>query len=324
MEQTNITAFISYSWDSSLHQTWVANLANKLREKDGIDVNIDIFETSTQTVNLNTMMIKNIRDSDFIIIVLTENYVLKADSFQGGVGFETMLSLPILKENPDKLIFLTKEGFNAPFHLKDYYLIDFSDESKFDAKYDELVYRLRKIPLYIKAPLGKLRDLKPKNIMNSPEVNKAEDSNWLDLDLSGTKPITDRDKELFMRESFKEIINSFNQSFERVKVANSNFEFDQEKHNEYKFIYKLYLDGKNVQNLKIWYGNFGGSNTINLSYGQHSMFSDNSLNESINYQIIDNKLKLRMTMNIFSNENPDNPEQIVKEIWKNHIISYLR
>ena len=66
------------------------DLANALR-KNGVEANIDRFLTQTSTVNLNTMMITNMKKNDFVIVVLTETFAEKADDFKGGVGFETIL-----------------------------------------------------------------------------------------------------------------------------------------------------------------------------------------------------------------------------------------
>lgn len=74
--------FISYSWDSTAHQQWVLELVYKLRD-NGVDASIDILKTH-ETVNLNTMMVSNIRDNDYIIIVLTENYSKKLMNLLGG------------------------------------------------------------------------------------------------------------------------------------------------------------------------------------------------------------------------------------------------
>ena len=101
MNKKNTTAFISYSWDSMEHQQWVIGLTNELRKK-GIVATMDLFETQQGTVNLNQMMIKNIKDSDYVVIVLTEEYAKKSNEFQGGVGFETMLTIPDIKNNLKK------------------------------------------------------------------------------------------------------------------------------------------------------------------------------------------------------------------------------
>lgn len=197
------SAFISYSWDSEEHKQWVMDFANLLRSKGGVNATIDRFITQSNTTNLNAMMIKNMRNNDFVIVVLTEKFAEKADNFQGGVGFETLFSLPILQENPDKLIFVLRHKTNFrnafPFHLQGNYAIDFSDDSKFDESFQELIHRIQGVPLYEMDPVGPVPELRPRNSkMATPSI-------FSDLEIPNLKQITDKDKIEFMKNSFNEI-----------------------------------------------------------------------------------------------------------------------
>ncbi|MFC7393020.1 toll/interleukin-1 receptor domain-containing protein [Scopulibacillus cellulosilyticus] len=173
------SVFVSYSWDNDEHQKWVLNLTNKLRT-NGVDATIDLFETQNGTTNLNKMMIQGLRDSDSIIIVLTEKYANRANKFEGGVGFETTLSLPILKNNPNRLIFILrhKENYlNAfPFHYRDYYAIDFSDDVSFENAFRKLLYHIAEVPLFEKSPLGKMPILQPINSNSAINVHETIES----------------------------------------------------------------------------------------------------------------------------------------------------
>ncbi len=164
MDQNHPTAFISYSWDNPEHEVWVHKFVNNLRKNGGIDATFDKFELQDGTVNLFSMMTSGFRDKDFVIIILTEEYAKKADNEQGGVGFETMLTYPLLQTNRDKLIFVMRHQgeFDRvfPFHLKGYYAIDFSDDMKFEEKFNELLHRLHRIDSYEKEPVGEIPELK--------------------------------------------------------------------------------------------------------------------------------------------------------------------
>ncbi|OME19937.1 toll/interleukin-1 receptor domain-containing protein [Paenibacillus odorifer] len=105
MESEQKSAFISYSLDSLDHQQWVYDLYRDLRKR-GVDATIDKLITQNRTVNLNSMMIQNIRDLDYTIIVLTEKYAQMADNLEGDVGFETIVSFEAIKQNPNKFIFI--------------------------------------------------------------------------------------------------------------------------------------------------------------------------------------------------------------------------
>jgi len=170
--------FISYSWDSNSHQNWILNLANKLRD-NGIDANIDVFYFQEETTNINKMMIKNIKESDYIIVVLTENYRQKVDNWKDGVGYENELLLPIFRAETErnKLIFIMRHNGNYkdvfPFHIQDYYAIDFTDNSNFSLKFKELLHRIYGEPLYPKKNIGE----KPKLIPISVDNDQYELSN---------------------------------------------------------------------------------------------------------------------------------------------------
>ncbi|WP_407579252.1 TIR domain-containing protein [Citrobacter koseri] len=172
-----IRVFISYSWDDLAHQEWVVNLANRLRES-GIDANVDVFNAHKETTNLNKMMVKEISISDNVIVVLTEQYKQKATSWEGGVGFESELLLSVLtdQEVKDKIIFIMKNpsGYSEAFppQYKNYYAIDFSDESKFNHKFKELLHRIYGEPLYRKSDIGIKPVLEPLN----PSIEKIDNN----------------------------------------------------------------------------------------------------------------------------------------------------
>jgi hypothetical protein len=323
------TAFVTYSWDSKEHQQWVLNLTNDLR-KNGVDATFDLFLTQAGTVNLNQMMITNIRDRDYIIIVLTEGYAERADNFKGGVGFETLLSLPILIENPNKVIFVMKHNGNFndafPFHLKGYYAINFSNEHQYEKSLKELLHKIYDTPLYEMEPLGNVPNLMP----IGSEVSTSTTSptiDFSDIAMPNLKRITDKDKEIHIVDSFKEINRVFVELFNTIKLTNPNFEFTNETISNTKNIFTLYVDGNMVTGIKIWVNNSWGQKSINLSYGgsSWSFENDNSYNESIVSEAAQNNtLKLKMLMNVFGNKDASTPAEIVKEIWKNNLSHHIR
>ncbi|MGD6779968.1 toll/interleukin-1 receptor domain-containing protein [Sutcliffiella horikoshii] len=323
------SAFISYSWDSDIHQEWVINLVNNLR-REGVAAKLDVFETQTSTVNLNAMMIKNMRENDYIIIVLTEKYAEKADNLQGGVGYETMLSLQSLKSNPNKFIFLLKHSGNFekafPFHLNGYYAIDFSNDENYSVKFEELLHRIQEIPLYEMAPIGKPRTLKPKNQKSNEDISKNGIYDFSDLNLKTLKRFTDRDIDVFLKSSYKQIIDVFDSLFTQIQTTNNDFEFDKDEISNYKAIFNLYMQGQYVIGIKIWYGGAFGRNTINFFYGRHIDSNDNSMSEILTNEIDENnQLKLKMTIMHLSRKNdPLTPQDIVKEIWRNNISHYIK
>lgn len=152
--------FISYSYDSQLHEKWVEELMNNLRSNAGVNAIIDKCALSNSN-DLDEIMISGFRDSDKVIIILTREYAKKADSDQGGVSFETKLA-SIISRDPNqksKLIFVKKDEvvkFNEvfPFQFKDYYAIDMSFSNNFDAKFEELYHKIWNQPYLKIAPIG--------------------------------------------------------------------------------------------------------------------------------------------------------------------------
>jgi len=314
--------FISYSWDSESHMNWVHNLTNELRGKYGVNATIDKLETQKGTVHLPKMMVENIRDKDYTIIALSRGYAQKANNFEGGVGFENELILPLLQENKDKLIFIKRDtvDFNEvlPFHFKGYYTIDFSNNDDFNEKLEELAYRIYGQPMYEAAPLGDIPNLQPKSI------TKDEPKQYFDnTDLLINRPITDMQKNKFLKDSFIETLKLFTSLFDQVKSMDSTFDFELEKVSTYKSIFTIYQNGNEKTKMKMW---LGGQymNGISFSYGNHiDVHNDNSLNEILRCETdSNNTLYLKMTMNLFGSE-PSKPKDIVNEIWQRNIKAYL-
>jgi vacuolar-type H+-ATPase subunit F/Vma7 len=321
------TAFVSYSWDSKEHKNWVLSLVSKLFE-NGVETSIDVFETQTGTVNLNNMMIKNIKDKDYTIIVLTEEYSKKADNLQGGVGFETNMLIPFIMDNLQKIIpIIRTKGDKSkaiPFYLKGIHYIDFSDDGQYEDAFNELLHKIYKVDLIEKPKLGTRPNLKPQKIAALiSESSLGVDENSI---IPSFSKITDIDKNKFMKQSYSEIIDGLCSLLEKTKNINKNFDFEIDTITTKKTIVRMYLDGSQKYSVKIWLGNGLGARqeTINLSYGYFVSESDNSMNEIIMCELDkQNKLRLKMTMNFSGVRDSVDSKTVTLEIWKN-ISIYLK
>lgn len=330
MSQRNPKVFVSYSWDNIEHQQWVVDLTNGLRRK-GIDATMDLFQTQQKTVNLNRMMIENIKQSDYVVVVLTEEYAKKADNFQGGVGFETLLTIPDIKNNLSKLIFIMRHNGDYtkvfPFHVRDIYAIDFSNDNQFESKLEELIYKIYDVPLYEVDPIGIMPDLKPKrNLIQDDETRKVTIGNIDDLLIPNLKEITDVDKDEFIKNSYRRIVYVLKILLDKSKSVNSNFTYELEEITTRKVIIKIYVNGSIRQGMKMWYGTSMGmrENSICISYGTWiDENNDTSMNQIINCVINDNKeLELNMMMSFSGNKAKD-ADEVAKSIWMENIKSYL-
>lgn len=93
--------FISYTWDNDKHKKWVLSLASKL-EEDGIEVELDQWSLEPGD-EMSLFMEKAILDSNYILIICTNNYREKANSRIGGSGYEArLMSAEIVKGSNKK------------------------------------------------------------------------------------------------------------------------------------------------------------------------------------------------------------------------------
>jgi hypothetical protein len=322
MSKEHPSVFISYSWDSEEHENWVTFLAARLRE-NGVDATIDKFETQSKTVNLNRIMVEKIKNSDNILLILTENYAKKADTFQGGVGYETNLLIRYIKDNPDKIILIMRHKGDyrkaVPFYLEGFHFIDFSHDDQFDIKFDELLHRIYQVDVIDVPKVGAKPKLESKKIIYDRAVNEIANI------IPNFKEITDLDKNKFMKQSYSKILSLLSDFAEQTKHKNNNFDYDKDVVHNQKTIMRFYINGMEKYAVKIWLGNlFGGKNqSIYLSYGRFSIDSDNSFNDVIECEVTKTKdLKLKMTMNFMTGNNASDAYRIAVKIWK-QIVQYL-
>jgi len=166
--------FISYSHDSQEHKQWALNFATRLRN-NGIDAIIDQWELKPGD-DLPHFMETHLSNSDYILMVCTDTYVIKANSGTGGVGYEKMIITSDLLKNIDgnKVIPIIRQNgtHNVPTFLKTKLFIDFSIDGNSEFSYDELSRTIHKSPLFVKPEIGN-NPFKPVKDIN---VEKTNDS----------------------------------------------------------------------------------------------------------------------------------------------------
>jgi hypothetical protein len=321
--------FISYSWDSEEHKNWVLQLAAALRE-NGIDASIDETITQKGTTNLNTMMIQELKNSDFIVAVLTENYAKKADNLQGGVGLETTLMSSFIMNNLYRVIPIMRDKNSRnsiPFYLEGVHYIDFCNDFKIQDSLNKLLHRIFKEDIIEMPSIGnkpKLKSIRVKSFDNIPANNTSE----INIDRSlipNLSKITDIDKNRFMKKSYNEIMLYLKSIAELVKKETSSFDYEIDNINNKKNIIKIYLNGSHKYETRIWLSNYFGSGEecIKIMSGRYISDSDNSFNEVIKCEGNKEKnLYLKRTVNLsYSKENLTYKE-VAEDIWKN-ILLYL-
>lgn len=87
----NKKIFISYSWDSDNHKEWALKLSNQLEEYFELHITFDQYDLDSFE-DKNHFMEKGVFENDIIIMLVTSQYVKKANERIGGVGIETKMS----------------------------------------------------------------------------------------------------------------------------------------------------------------------------------------------------------------------------------------
>jgi hypothetical protein len=148
--------FISYSHDTLEHKKWVLDLAIRMRN-NGIDTIIDQWELKPGD-DLPHFMETQLAISDSVLMICSDNYVEKANTGQGGVGYEKMIITSQLLANIDsnKIIPIIKQSgtHNVPTFLKTKLYINFSINDQFEYSFDELIRTIHNSPLYKKPKVG--------------------------------------------------------------------------------------------------------------------------------------------------------------------------
>lgn len=140
--------FISYSWESKEHSDWVNSLADKLLA-DGIEAIIDSYDVSPGD-RLTKFMESSIKDSDYVIIICTEEYKRKANNRQKGVGYEShIISAELYNNHNDrKFIPIIRQGdFNTalPTYLDGKLAIDLRGNPFNETAYKDLIASIFKV-----------------------------------------------------------------------------------------------------------------------------------------------------------------------------------
>jgi hypothetical protein len=158
--------FLSYSWEGDEHKAWVRALAERL-QKDGIQILFDKWYLKLGQDKL-FFMEQAVTQSDFVAIVCTENYAYKANSREGGVGYESMIITGEVAEHmlTDKFIPVLRQGSfktSLPMYLKSRLGVNLSAEPYSEDEYEELLRKLHGETLEGPA-LGKKPDFSKKPV----------------------------------------------------------------------------------------------------------------------------------------------------------------
>ncbi|EJG0989859.1 toll/interleukin-1 receptor domain-containing protein [Vibrio parahaemolyticus] len=186
---SNPKVFLSYSWDTEEHKTWVRELAERLIA-NGVDAKLDQWHVLPGQ-SLTQFMEKEANEADYILIVCTPNYCSKSTSRSGGVGYEQQIIsgqlvggiererfIPIVR-NGD---FEPSENCAIPMHFRGIYAVDMRDDEKFDGAIETLLRAIYKEPLHKAPVLGSKPDFSNGSLSSSRQSFDELRLATLDLD----------------------------------------------------------------------------------------------------------------------------------------------
>lgn len=150
-------AFISYSHDSEAHKKWVLKLASDL-VSNGVEVILDEWNLSLGQDTV-AFMSNGIAISDRVIMICSENYIAKADGQKGGAGYEGLIITGELVQSIDTKKFIPLIRGNTTSKKMPHFLgarkyVDFSNDTTYAERLNELLHDLHGYPLVPKPTLG--------------------------------------------------------------------------------------------------------------------------------------------------------------------------
>jgi len=153
-----VQIFISYSWDSEEHKTWVRHLADRLMQS-GIPVILDQYDLRGGS-DMHQFMENAVRSATHILVICTPEYVSRANQRIKGAGEETSLVtadfynrhisgkqyLPLVKVSGEN---------SVPDYLGSLVYFNFSNNQNFENNLEELLRSIYDEPKFVKPTLGK-------------------------------------------------------------------------------------------------------------------------------------------------------------------------
>jgi hypothetical protein len=122
---------------------------------------VDEWDLRDYNDDLHLFMESGIRESDFVVLVCTPEYAKRVNDRKGGVGVESTIITGEFYDptKASKLVPIMKKGTRGrdnclPSYLKSRYAIDFTGDSTYQVKLEELLRRLFGQPRYRKPELG--------------------------------------------------------------------------------------------------------------------------------------------------------------------------
>jgi hypothetical protein len=137
-----IKVFVTYAWGDEQHNLQVLGLTDHLRKKGFEAYNDKLLCQDETSIDLLRMMYQRIFEADKVIVILTDEYVKKADAYEGGVGIEYQVITKDIITRPKKYILAAFEGYREtllPFAMKKREMLSLTDPEAMDQLYRKLL-----------------------------------------------------------------------------------------------------------------------------------------------------------------------------------------
>ncbi len=322
--------FVSHAWVKGKPDGKVLSFVNMLRE-NGYDAKCDVMITQQHTaIHFQEMMAKVLKEADKTIIVLSKDYKTKADNFQGGVGEEYRYIIEDFKVNPNKYILVSFEGRNEniiPDFIRGRDIVDLAQDIKYD--YRELYSKLSSVQKYEFAPVASQKTIPTPEKIKSSFIDKRKKSSELGLNFTNLQPISDLDKNTFIKESFDIIISLLEELSEDFCENYTSFNIEHEMIDQHTVIFEFYKNKRRTGTVQIWLGSMMGGTTNGIFISNlisNGIGGKNSWNEMIICKESNNQIILELTTNTlcYQYNNDGSVEEITKQIWQRFFVQNLR
>lgn len=153
--------FISYSWTTPEHESWVLDLATGLRES-GVNAILDKWDLR-EGHDAFAFMEQMVSDPTMskVVIISDRAYAEKSDARKGGAGTEAQIisSEIYSKQDQDKFAVAVTELKESgepyvPTYYKSRIFIDFSDQSRYAESFEQLLRWIADKPIHRKPEIG--------------------------------------------------------------------------------------------------------------------------------------------------------------------------
>jgi len=132
------SVFISYARESDEHLAWVRRLAELLEQEPAFHVIFDEYDLHAGK-DLTHFMESGLA-AERVVIIVTPEYVKKAEKRAGGVGYESsVISADLLEEQSSaRYVPVLRRGKKRPAAIRSKLFVDFRDDSVFEASFEQL------------------------------------------------------------------------------------------------------------------------------------------------------------------------------------------